>query len=379
MTEKIPFNDLNLQDAPVKEGIDRAVAQVMDHKRFIKGPEVAAFEEAFGAYCGGLCAGVANGTDAIELTLLALGIGPGDEVIAPANTFIATIEAILNVGARPVLVDCRADTLNLDADRLAAAVTPHTKAVVPVHLYGQPADMDAILTVTEPHKLRLIEDAAQAHGADYKGRRAGVLGDAATFSFFPGKNLGAYGDAGAVVSRDPEVVDRVRAFRDHGRAPGVKFDHEFIGRNSRLDSMQAAILGCKLPLLDQWTAARRRAAARYDELLEGVVSTTAVMPDVLSSYHLYVVQVDNRDDVRTALQEEGIATGIHYPVPVHLHSGMQAALGYGEGDFPVAEAAAARILSLPLFTEMTDKQVLRVAETLSRLAGPQSRELANSG
>lgn len=364
---EVPFNDLVAQYATIREEIDAAIRAVVRSAAFIRGAEVDAFEEAFGDYCGAEAVGVGNGTDAIELALRSLGVGRDDEVITTAHTFIATVEPIVLLGATPVLVDCRPDTCNLDADQLERAITPRTRAIIPVHLYGQPADMNAVGDVARRHGLPVVEDAAQAHGALLDGRRAGALGDVASFSFFPGKNLGAYGDAGAVVSRDPEICTRVRRLRDHGRDRKEKFDHGMVGRNSRLDTLQAAVLNVKLPHLDAWNTRRRAIAARYTERLAGVVSTPVEIPGSESVYHLYVIQLPppvDREALRSELRARGIATGLHYPRPVHLHGGMRQALGLSPGAFPVAEAVAGRILSLPIYPEMSDAQVEAVCDAL---------------
>ncbi|MCS6844628.1 MAG: DegT/DnrJ/EryC1/StrS family aminotransferase [Caldilineales bacterium] len=359
----IPLVDLKAQYAALKPEIDAAIARVIANASFILGPEVRAFEAAFAAYCQAEHAvGVSSGTAALELTLRALGIGPGDEVITTPFTFIATAEAISAVGATPVFADIDPATYNLDPAAVEAAVTPRTRAILPVHLYGQPADMDGLAAVARRHGLRLIEDAAQAHGAEHRGRRVGSLADAACFSFFPGKNLGCYGDGGAVVTNDAALADRVRRLRDHGRTS--KYVHEEVGFGHRLDALQAAILSAKLPHLDAANAARRRLAARYSQLL---ADTDLALPSapahVTPVFHLYVVRTPRRDQVLAHLQQRGIGAGVHYPLPLHLQPAYRF-LGHQPGQFPVAEAAAGQVLSLPLFPEMTEEQQDRVVSAL---------------
>ena len=300
----------------------------------------------------------------MRLALQAAGVGPGDEVVVPVNTFIATAEAVSHCGATPVFVDCLPDTANIDPGRIEAALTERTKAIVPVHLYGQPADMDPILELAARRGLAVVEDACQAHGALYKGRPCGSLGLAAAFSFYPGKNLGALGDGGAVTTSSPEAFATVKLLRNHGEHP--KSVHSAVGYCDRLHNLQAGFLAAKLPHLPAWNEARRRAAARYDELLAGVPGVTpiAVRDDVMPVRHLYVVLVDERDAVRERLRAAGVESGVHYPTPLHL-TPAYASLGYGAGDFPVAEAMAPRLLSLPLFPEITDAQIDLVVERLA--------------
>jgi dTDP-4-amino-4,6-dideoxygalactose transaminase len=363
----VPFVDLQAQYRAMKPEIDEAIQRVLDTSAFILGREVEAFERTFAEYLGvEFCVGVSSGTAALQLAVTACGVGPGDEVIVPANTFFATAEAVSTAGATPVFVDCDPFTSNIAAERIEAAVTPRTRAVIPVHLYGQPADLDPILEVAARHGLSVIEDAAQAHGARYKGRRVGALGRAGCFSFYPGKNLGAYGEGGAVVTNDAEVARRVRLLRDHGSER--KYRHELIGYNFRLEGIQGAVLGVKLKHLDAWNAARRRHAARYRELLApleaaGALHLPAEPPYAEHVYHLFVVQTDARDELQKHLGEAGVQTGIHYPVPVHLQPAY-AALGHREGDFPEAERQARRVLSLPMFAELTGEQLTRVAEAI---------------
>jgi dTDP-4-amino-4,6-dideoxygalactose transaminase len=355
----IPLVDLKAQYAALRPEIDAAIARVIANTSFIMGPEVRAFEEAFAAYCQTRYAvGISSGTAAIELTLRALGVGPGDQVITTPFTFIATAEAISATGATPVFADIDPATYNLDPDAVEAAITPHTRALLPVHLYGQPANMNALAAIAQRHNLWLIEDAAQAHGAEVHGRRVGSLGHAACFSFYPGKNLGCYGDGGAVTTDDEALAGRLRKLRDHGRSS--KYVHDELGYGHRLDALQAAILAAKLPHLDAANAARRRLAARYDQLLAGADLVLPHVPEgVTPVWHLFVVRSPRRDALLASLREQGIEAGIHYPLPLHMQPAYRL-LGLGSGCFPAAEAAALQVLSLPLFPEMTDEQQERV-------------------
>ncbi len=364
----IPLVDLKAQYAAIREAVDGAVQAVLDSTNFIMGPEVKAFEGAFAAWCGvGHCAGVASGTAALDLVLRSLGAGPGDEVITVAHTFIATAEAISAVGARPVFVDIDPLTYTMDPAALAAAITPQTRAILPVHIYGQPADMDAIGAIARRHGLPVVEDAAQAHGATWNGVRAGGLGTAACFSFYPGKNLGAYGDAGAVTSADAELAAQVRLLRNHGRRS--KYLHEVKGYGERIDTLQAAILHAKLPYLDGWTAARRRLAARYTALLaEFDLTLPHVAPQAESAWHLYVVRTPQRDALLDHLQAHGVGAGVHYPVPLHLQPAY-AELGYRRGQLPVSEEVADTCLSLPLYPEMSEAQQDRVVAVIAEFVG----------
>lgn len=359
----IPFLDLKAQYASLKPEIDAAIQGVLNSCQFTLGSEAAAFEQEFAAYCGtthGI--GVNNGTSALHLALLAAGIGPGDEVISVAFTFVASVAAIHYTGAKPVLVDVDADTYTIDVKAIEAAITPRTKAILPVHLYGQPADMDPILRIAKKHGLVVIEDAAQAHGAEYKGRRAGGLGDLGCFSFYPGKNLGAYGEGGMVVTTNPEFARKVRMLRDWGGEK--KYEHVLKGYNMRLEGLQAAVLRVKLRHLETWTEARRAAASRYDTLLAGSgVPTPAVRPHVRHVYHIYATRTPNRAKWQAALQERGIATGIHYPTPVHLLPAY-ADLGYEKGAFPNSEKAANEVLSLPMYPELTATMQREVTDAL---------------
>jgi dTDP-4-amino-4,6-dideoxygalactose transaminase len=360
MSQRIVLADLNAQYRAIKTEIDTTIADVIARSAFIRSADVAAFEDEFAAFCQAeACAAVGNGTDAIYLALRALGIGPGDEVITVAHTFIATTEAITQCGARPVLVDVRDDTMLLDPERLEAAITSRTKAVIPVHLYGQLCDMDAIGAVARQYGLKIIEDAAQAHGARWRGQRVGSIGDATCFSFYPGKNLGAFGDAGAVVSNDRRLIETVRILSNHGRLS--KYIHSREGVNSRLDGLQAAILRVKLRHLEQWNAARRRIAGWYLSALAGPeVGLPVVRPECEPVWHQFVICVRHRDELQALLRESGIETGVHYPCPLHLQPAY-AHFGMAEGSLPITERAVARILSLPIFPEMTQTQLQQVA------------------
>ena len=360
----IPFVDLQSEYHAIKEQIDTAISGVLSHSDFILGQTVSSFEGAFADYCEvSHAVGVDSGFSALELTLRAYGVGPGDEVITAANTFIATALAISNCGARPVLVDIDADSCNLDPDQLESAITSATKAILPVHLYGQPADMDPIMAIARQHGLYVIEDACQAHGARYKGRRTGSLGDAAAFSFYPSKNLGAYGDGGMVVTNDPAIAERVRLLRNLGQ--NAKYHHQIKGFNHRLDGLQAAVLCAKLPHLDAGNAARRQAAAQYTQLLSDLPVVTPTEASCAEHvYHLYVIQVDDREALQAHLSKAGVATGIHYPIPIHLQPAYEE-LGYGQGDFPVTERYARRILSLPMFPDITSAAITHTVTAIA--------------
>lgn len=360
----VPFVDLRLQYQHLKPEIDPLVQAIMSRGAFIMGPEHQAFEKAFAAYVGvAHCLGVATGTDALEVALRALDLQPGDEVITVPNTFIATTEAITHAGGviRWVEVDPR--TYNMDPARLEAAITSRTKVILPVHLYGQPADMQPIMEIARRHGLKVVEDCAQAHGAGYQGQRVGTFGDLACFSFYPGKNLGAYGDGGAVVTNDPALAERVGLLRNHGQRE--KYVHVLEGFCHRLDNLQAAVLGIKLPYLDGWNAARRRAAAAYDAQLADVpgVVTPYVPIGLEPVYHLYVIQVAERDRVQASLKAQGIETGIHYPIPLHQQPAY-AHLGYQPHDFPTSAYLGPRILSLPMFPEISAEQIAAVVAAL---------------
>jgi len=362
---KVPFIDLKLQHSALREQLQQTWNELCQSAAFTLGPQVQQFEQAFAAFCEAKHAvGVANGTDALILAMTALGIGLGDEVITAANSFIATAEAIAHTGARPVFADIDPRTYNIDIDQIEARITPRTKAIIPVHLYGQPADMDPILQIAERHGLYVIEDAAQSHGARYKGRRVGSLGHAACFSFYPSKNLGACGDAGAVVTSDDRLALAVRKLRDHG---GIeKYQHDLVGYTSRLDTLQAAILLIKLGYLDKWNQLREESAHRYNEELaglEGVVSP-AVLHDVTHVYHIFVIRIErgNRDELRQYLYKHGVQSGIHYPKPIHM---AQTFSHLGREELPVAENYANRILSLPMYPELEANQINYVTEWIT--------------
>ncbi len=359
----IPLVDLKAQYRSIQPEIDAAMQRVVTNTSFILGKEVAEFEKNFAAFCHAPYAvGTDSGTAALHLALLICGVQPGDEVITTTHTFVATSEVISVIGARPVFVDIDPRTYNLDPDAVARAITPRTRVILPVHLYGQPAEMDPLLELARRHNLKVIEDAAQAHGSEYRGRRAGTMGDLACFSFYPGKNLGAYGDAGAIVTNNEEYAARARMLRDHGRKD--KYRHQMVGYGYRLDALQAAILGAKLPHLDGWNARRREIANRYTELLQGTRLVTPYVPAHISAvYHLYVIRARNRDGLKEHLKARGIETGIHYPIPLHLQP-VYEGLGYRKGDFPHAEQAAEDILSLPMFPELTEPQILQIVDAV---------------
>lgn len=351
----IPLVDLKAQYDSIRPDIDAAIQRVIDATAFIMGPEVTAFEQAFAAYCGAKHAiGVSSGTAALFLNLIGYGIGPGDEVITTPFTFFATGEAISQAGARPVFVDIDPHTYNLDPALIEAAITPYTRAIMPVHLYGQPAHMEPINAIAQAHGLKVIEDAAQAHGSRYNGQRAGSLADAACFSFYPSKNLGCYGDGGAVVTDDDKLAERVRLLRDHGRTS--KYEHSELGYGHRLDGIQAAILAAKLPHLDAWNESRRQRAARYAELLADTpIVTPAHLPQTEPVYHCYVVRVPEREAILKQLQAAGIGVGVHYPIPLHLQPAYRH-LELERGSYPLSEQAAEQVITLPIYAEMSDEQ-----------------------
>jgi len=361
----VPFTDLAAMTAEVWPAIEADFLACLLGGGYIGGSAVTRFEQAWATYCGaGHAVAVANGTDALELSLTALGVGPGDEVVVPANTFIATAAAVVRAGANPRFADVSDDTLLMTPDTLAAAITRRTRAVIVVHLFGQVPDMAGLLATAGQAGIAVIEDAAQAHGAEWEGRRAGSFGEAACFSFYPGKNLGAFGDAGAVVTSRADLADRVRALANHGRSHGAShYEHAYLGTNSRLDALQAIVLLGKLEHLDAWAQRRSELAARYRDLLVGAdLKLTGVAPPARHVYHLFAVRVPCRDNVRTVLASRGIQTGVHYPVPCHLQPPLRR---FADGPLPVTEQAATELLSLPLFPHMTDGQVDLVCEALS--------------
>jgi dTDP-4-amino-4,6-dideoxygalactose transaminase len=368
---KVPFNDLRAQYRTIQDELTPAINEVIASCAFIGGPAQDRFEQSFARYCGTSHAiGVASGTAALHVVFSALDIGPGDEVITTPYTFIATTEAITQTGATIKFVDCRLEDGCLDPEQLEAAIGPRTKAIVPVHIYGQPADMDPILEIGARHGIPVIEDSAQAHGAEYKGRRCGSMGRVACFSFYPGKNLGAYGDAGGVTTNDDDLATRIRLLRDHGRS--TKYEHEMEGYNYRLDGIQGAILDVKLKHLDDWTEARRKIARRYDELLEGT-GVTPLRPwgDVRHVYHLYVVRVPDREALLPVLRERGVGAGVHYPIPLHLQPAYRR-LGLGEGSFPRSETLAREVISLPIYAEMDEAAPEYVASVLKELVAARA-------
>jgi dTDP-4-amino-4,6-dideoxygalactose transaminase len=359
----VPFVDLQTQFQSLKAEVLPAMEKVMARSAFILGEEVTEFEKAFAAFCGAKhCVGVASGCDALLVAIKALGFGPGDEIITVANTYIATTLAITFAGAKPVMVDCLEDTYEINPAAVEAAITKKTKAIIPVHLYGQAADMDAIHAIAKKHGLKVIEDAAQAHGAKYKGRLCGTMSEVGCFSFYPGKNLGAYGDGGAIVTNDPKIDEFVRYFRNYGQTK--KYYHDSIGWNSRLDTVQAAVLSAKLKRLASWNESRRRHARSYREGLRGLpVTLPAEAPGNEPVYHLFVIRVQKRDALLEYLKTKGVSCGIHYPIPIHLQKAY-ADLGYRAGSFPVAERVAPEILSLPMFPELTDAQIVHVCKSI---------------
>jgi dTDP-4-amino-4,6-dideoxygalactose transaminase len=362
---KVPFLDLKAQYAMIKNEIHSALNEVIENTAFAGGPYVAQFEKAFAGFCGAKHAiGVGNGTDALWLSLLALSIGPGDEVITVPNTFIATAEAITYCGAKPVFVDIEEETFNMNPALLEDAITPRTKAVIPVHLFGQTADMDPIIAIARMHGLHVVEDACQAHGAIYKGRNAGTMGITGCFSFYPGKNLGAYGEAGAIITNDDALAEKIRMLRDHGQSK--KYHHGVIGWNARMDGIQGAILNVKMKYLAVWNESRGAHAREYTRLLSSAegVRLPREANYARHIYHIYAIRTKQRNRLMARLAEKGISCGIHYPVPIHLQEAYDF-LGLGSGSFPVAENCAEELLSLPMFPELTGEQIAYVTDTLT--------------
>jgi dTDP-4-amino-4,6-dideoxygalactose transaminase len=363
---RVPFFDAVAQQRAVMAETQVAIQDVLDEARFILGPQVGEFERAFAELIGvGHAVGVSSGLDALRLALTALDVGAGDEVILPANTYIATALAVSAVGARPVLVDCDPHTYLIDCGQIGAAVTPRTRAIIPVHLTGQAADMDAVLDLAGAHGLQVVEDAAQAHGATYRGRSCGAMGTLGCFSFYPSKNLGACGDAGIVTTGDGRLADRVRRLRNYGEE--AKYHHVEQGTNARLDTLQAAVLSVRLRRLAAWNQARNRHAERYRRLLAGVgdLAFQQQAPGADHVYHLFVVETGRRDELRRHLHDAGVQTGVHYPVPIHLQRAYED-LGHKPGDFPNAERLAARMLSLPMFPELRPEQLAYLADQVRR-------------
>jgi dTDP-4-amino-4,6-dideoxygalactose transaminase len=364
---QIPFVDLKAQYKTIAAEVDEAMQRVIADTDFILGKEVELFEQEFAAYCEAKYAiGLDSGISALELALRAYGIGQGDEVITVSHTFIATVSSISFTGASPVFVDVDPVTYNLEPAQLEAAITPRTKAILPVHLYGQPAEMDEILAVARKYDLIVIEDACQAHGARYKGRRVGALGHAGCFSFYPSKNLGAYGDGGMLVTNDAEIAEKVRMLRNYGQRE--KYHHVFLAYNRRLDTLQAAVLRVKLRRLDEWNAMRQRTAQLYSEFLqdqEDIITLPRAASDRSHVYHLYVIQHPQRDALLASFHEHGISAGIHYPLPVHLQPCYEN-LNVLRGSLPITESLAARVLSLPMFPELSVEQVQHVCHQLTK-------------
>ena len=360
---QVPIVDLKAQYDSIKDEIREALDNVLNSCSFVLGKQVAMLEEEFAEYCQAkYCVAVNSGTSALHLALLAHGIGQGDEVITVPHTFIATVEAISYTGATPVFIDINQETYNIDPSKIASRVTDKTKAILPVHVYGQSADMDPILEIAEKHNLVVIEDACQAHGAEYKGRKAGCIGNAGCFSFYPSKNLGAYGEGGAVTTDEEAIYRRIRTLRNHGESE--RYFHQSIGYNYRMDAFQGAVLRVKLDHLDEWVEARRKNARLYNELLKETQVITPIEPDFARSvFHLYVVRVKNRDALQKYLNDNKIGTGLHYPLPIHLQESYHS-LGYKKGDFPISEKISKEILSLPMYPELSDGQVRHVISAI---------------
>lgn len=363
MPNNIPLVGLFDQYQTIQPEIDAAIQNIITKSAFVGGEEVRRFESEFAAFCEArACVGVGNGTDALYLTLRALGLGPGDEVITVAHTFIATAEAISMTGATPVFIDVTHETMLMDPALIEPAITPRTKAIVPVHLYGQSCDMDAIMEIARRRNLKVVEDAAQAHGARWRGQRVGSIGDAATFSFYPGKNLGAFGDAGAVVSQDEALIEQIRMLANHGRLE--KYTHKMEGVNSRLDGLQAAILRVKLRYLDEWNEKRRQIADAYREQL---TNPAIILPTVHENaepvWHLFVIRLAEREQLQTSLKQEGIATGVHYPIPLHLQPAYEDRRASYQ--LPATERAAQEVLSLPMYPELQQEQIETICNAVS--------------
>ncbi|SEM79088.1 DegT/DnrJ/EryC1/StrS family aminotransferase [Lihuaxuella thermophila] len=362
---QIPLLDLKAQYQTIREEVRQAVDKVLDGGRYILGPEVKALEEEVAAYCGVKHAiGVANGTDALVLALDAAGIGPGDEVITTPYTFFATAEAVSRLGATPVFVDIDPQTYNIDVKQIRAKINSKTKAIIPVHIFGQPADMEEIMAIAKEHNLFVLEDAAQAMGSEYKGRKIGSWGHAATFSFFPTKNLGGYGDGGMITTNDDELARKIRSLRVHGSNPESKYYNSMIGYNSRLDELQAAILRIKLRHLDSWNDARREKAALYDELLKDTpVVTPYHADDRKHIYHLYIIQAEDREQLVGHLKENGISTGVYYSIPLHQQE-VYKSLAYEEGSLPTSEYMSKRTFALPLYAELSNENIHRIVDII---------------
>lgn len=368
----VPFVDLKKQYAPLKQEIFAGFEKVLDSMQLFLGENVQTLEKDFAQYSGAAYGiGVSDGTAALQIILRAMGVGPGDEVITVAHTFIASAEAIMLTGAKPVFVDIDPNTWLMDVSQVEGKITSNTKAILPVHLYGQTVDMDPLMEIAKRHKLWVVEDACQAHGAEYKGRKAGSLGDAAGFSFYFSKNLGAYGEGGFISTNNEDLAKKIRMIRDHGS--GVRYHHDMLGFNGRLDELQAVVLRVKLKHLPEWNVLRRAHAKQYNQLLSGLKVTTPFEKAENSHvYHLYVIRTENRDELQNFLKSKGIFTGIHYPIPLHLQNSM-AYLGYKKGDFPVTEAVTSDILSLPMYADLEEEQVKYVVEMVAEFqAGNKS-------
>lgn len=371
MSKTISLVDLKAQYSTIQNEMNEAIQKVLNDAAFIQGEYVKKFEAEFASFCGQkrdgaaselYCASCANGTDAIFLAMKAIGIKSGDEVLVPSHTFIGSAEGVTLAGAKPIFVEIEEKTYLIDPSKIEEKITPKTKAIIAVHLYGQPCQMDLIRVVAEKYQLFVVEDAAQAHGAYWKNERTGALADIATFSFFPGKNLGAYGDAGALVSRNKELIDRARLFANHGRVE--KYEHLFEGINSRLDSLQAAILSVKLKYLDSWTEKRNQIASQYINLLQNEnLILPFVQPNAISAWHLFVCRSEKRDEIIKAMKREGISCGVHYPIPLHMQPAYRH-FGYKPEDFPITKKISSEIISLPLFPELETSAVLRIADVL---------------
>lgn len=368
---KVPYLDLKVQYESLRDEIADSLQQVLDNTAFAGGPFVEKFEKEFASFCQSKFAlGVGNGTDALWASLTALGVGQGDEVITTPNTFIATTEAILLSGAKIVFVDIDEVTYNIDPALIESAITERTKAIIPVHLYGQPADMDPIMEIAKKHGLFVIEDACQAHGARYKGRRAGTIGDIGCFSFYPGKNLGAYGEAGGIVTDNPQLVEKIKMFRDHGQIK--KYHHSSFGWNGRMDGFQGAVLSVKLKYLDQWNENRRKNAELYNNLLGDVegITTPAQAEYAEHVYHIYTIRVKNRDKLMVSLGEKNISCGIHYPIPLHLQDAYRD-MGHSKGSFSVTEKCSEQVISLPMYPELSEEQIEKVSQEVKAFIGNQ--------
>lgn len=358
---KVPFVDLKAQYMSIKPEVDRAMQSVVDNTSFILGKAVSEFEKDFASYCGKKhCMALNSGTDALHMALLALDLKKGDEVITTPNTFIATAATISHTGARPVFVDCHEKTYNIDVDKIKQAITPRTKAIIPVHLYGQPANMQPIMEIAEKHNIKVVEDCAQAHGAEYKGEKVPIA-DTGCFSFYPSKPLGAYGEGGAVVTDNDAIAEKIRILRDQGQSQ--KYIHKYIGFNTRMHGIQGAVLGVKLKHVDKWNEMRRKNAELYNELLEGVCVTPYEADYAKHIYHLYVVKVKNRHELQKRLASKDIGAGMHYPIPIHLQESYNH-LGLGQGSFPETESYVKEILSLPMYAELSEEQIRYVVDNI---------------